>query len=381
MPITAYSVEARRELDLEQWLALNAYQPENDPELLSLPPELRAKASVDIECSCCGARGASLVRGARSRGTGKAVAQGHFRFRTADGANPHAPLCDFFDEQAVRGTEYLFSFADDRSALTRAIRDLVCRGISAGLFSQADMRSMRLWFLHEKTAHALVLDVTPEELQWCIDMQAAGAATPASLPFTPGHGAIPGFDWNMAARLEWARRNRDLFAEMDRGVYFRRQTIAQPLRLLGQHGGQVVLDPSALRDRYEVACRLARFAAFYLFDTGVKPPAIVDQHPSLWGPAARAVLAFCSLLLFVSDWDIQGASALFGRIKSVRPVPDALDGNLIGLNPFHDYPAWQVISSARRIIAKRVDDRAVSAQIADVRAEMEAAYQDWVSRQ
>ncbi|CAM2198413.1 conserved protein of unknown function (plasmid) [Paraburkholderia kururiensis] len=381
MPITAYSFEARRELDLGQWLTLNGYLPKNDPELLSLPSELRAKAAVDIECSCCGAGGATLVRGAHSRGNGKAVAQGHFRFRTADGANPHDPLCDFFDEQAVRGTEYLFGFADDRSALTRAIRDLVCRGIGAGLFSAVDMHSMRQWFLHEKAAHAVVLDVTPEQLQWCVDMHAADAWSPASLPFMPEHGAIPGFDWNVAARLEWVRRNSDLFAEVERSVHFRRQTIERPLRLLGQHGGQIVLDPSALRERYEVACRLARFAAFYLFDPGATPPAIADQHPSLWGPAAHAVLAFCSLLLFVSDWDIQRASALFGRIKGVGPAPDAPDGNLIGLNPFHDYQAWQVINSARRVIAKRVDDRAVSVQIADVRGEMETAYRDWASRQ
>lgn len=381
MPITAYSVEARRELDLEQWLALNAYESTDDPQLLSLPAELRAKAAADIECSCCGARGASLVRGARSRGTGKAVAQGHFRFRTAEGANPHDPLCDFFDEQTVRGAEYLSSFANDKSALTRAIRDLVCRGIAAGLFSQADMRAMRLWFLQEKSAHAVVIDVTPEHLQWCVDLQAASAWNAANLPFMPEHGSIPGFDWDTAARLEWARRNSDLFKEVDRSVYFRRQSIDRPLRLVGQHAGQTVLDPSALRDKYETTCRLAGFAAYHLFDGRAKPPAIVNQHPSAWGPAGHAVLALCSLLLFVSDWDIQRASALYCRIKSVTPVPDGVEGNLIGLNPFHDYSAWQVINSARRVVAKRVDDRPVSQQIADVKQEIERAYQAWASTQ
>jgi len=381
MPITAYSVEARRELDLEQWLALNSYQPKDDPELLRLPADLRTKAAIDIECSCCGTTGAQLVRGARSKGTGKAIAQGHFRFRKADGTNPHHPLCDFFDEQKVRGEEYLTNFASDKSALTRAIRDLVCRGISADLFSQADMRSMRLWFLKEKEAHAIPLNVTSEILHWCVDMQAARAPwSAASLPFMPEHGLLPGFDWDLAAKLEWVRRNEKLFAEVERWIYFRRQSIEHPLRLVAQHAGQLVLDPSELRDKYEAAWKLSSFAAYHLFELGTKPPAIVRQHPFEWGPAGHVLLALSALLLFLCDWDLQRASVLFCRLKTVPPVPDGLDGNLIGLNPFHDYPAWQVISAARRIVSIRTDDRPVSDQIAEVKTEMLAQYRAWASQ-
>lgn len=120
MPITAYSNEAKRELDLEQWLALNAYSPQADPQLLAMPDELRAKATRDIECSGCRARGALLVRGALSRANGRPVGQAHFRFGTAGGANPHHPLCDFVEEGKERRNDYLASFASDRSALTRA---------------------------------------------------------------------------------------------------------------------------------------------------------------------------------------------------------------------------------------------------------------------
>ncbi len=61
-------------------------------------------------------------------------------------------------------------------------------------------------------------------------------------------------------------------------------------------------------------------------------------------------------------------------------MPNGLDGNLIGLNPFHDYPAWQVINSARLVGAKRTDNCLVSDQINDVKVEILAQYQEWASK-
>lgn len=376
MPITAYSIEAARELDLEQWLALNGHGENDGPEL---PGGLRAKAAVDIECSCCKARGAALVRGAKARGTGKSVSQGHFRFQAADGANPHHPLCDFHDEQKIRGADYLTNFASDRSALTRAIRDLVCRGVQSKLFSRADMRDMRVWFLQQKASYSVPLDVTPELLQWCVDMQAARYSEPGidALPFMPEHGSLPRFNWSAAAKLEWARRNAGLFAVIGPSVYFRRTSIERPLRLLEQHAGQLMLDPLALREKYETTVSFARFAAHYLFDTGAKTPEFISQHHSSWGAASHALLALCALILFLCDWDVRQASAFYCRLKSLPPDPYGLEGNLLGLNPFHDYPAWLVINAARNIAAARTDVRPIAEQVGAVQAEIQARHREW----
>jgi len=380
MPITAYSKEAQRELDLDQWLQLNGFQSHDAGPQSEMPDLLRAKASADIECSACGTLGVTLVRSARSKASGKAVAQGHFRFLTADGGNPHHPLCDFHDEQNVRGADYLTSFASDKSALTRAIRDLVCRGIHAGIFSQAEMRAMRLWFLQEKAAHTMRLDVTPELLQWCCDMQTTRATwRTGSLPFIPAHGSLPGFDWDAAAKLEWARRNEPLFSEIHpRPLNFLRQSIDRPLRLVAQHAGQHVLDPSALHEKYDAALKLAAFVAHHLFEPGTKPPPLTREYPQHWKPAtAHPLLAFSALLLFLSAWDLQRASALFCRVKTAPPAPDDLLGNLVGLNPFHDYQAWLVINAARRIALKRTDTRPVAEQVTEVRAELQAQHRTW----
>ena len=76
MPITAYSKEAAREVDLEQWLTLNHYSIKDDPLLERMPAELREKAARDIECSGCIAHGAMLVAVGRQRGVGRSVSQG-----------------------------------------------------------------------------------------------------------------------------------------------------------------------------------------------------------------------------------------------------------------------------------------------------------------
>jgi hypothetical protein len=141
------------------------------------------------------------------------------------------------------------------------------------------------------------------------------------------------------------------------------------------------LNTKLLTGPYEAACKLANFAATYLFDAGTKPPAIVQQHPSAWGPTGHALLALSALLLYKTGWDLQAASALYCRLKSLPALQDGLDGNLIGLNPFHDYPAWQVINSASRVAAMRTDNRSVLEQVAGVKQEMQLQYWSWISKQ
>lgn len=376
MPITAYSNEAAREVDLEQWLALNHYSVKDDPLLDGLPAELRAKAARDIECSACRAHGAVLVAVGRQRGVARNVSQGHFRFGTTGGANPHDPLCDFyFDEKAPRDTDYLVNFASDRSALARMVRDLVCRGIRAGVFGQVDIRSVRLWFLQEKAAHAMPMDVTPELLRWCVDMDAA--RWEEQLPFQPEHGQVPGFDWRQAAKSEWRRRHAALFEGRPMRVHFRADTIKRSLRLIELQGNATVLNPTDLRDKYEAVTRLSEFAAQYIYHLSGK------EAPNHWRveglkAAGRALLALCALLLFINDWEIDRASVAFSRLAAMPSAADGTEGNVMGLNPFHDYTAWQVLHEARQVATRRTDARPVIEQIDAIRAELRAAHQAWL---
>jgi hypothetical protein len=380
MPITAFSNKHQRELDLPQWLALNHGAIEPGADVAAIPAPLRAKAVDDIECSCCAARGVRLVQGRRSKSTAKPVGQAHFRFQTADDNSAHRPLCDFYDEGKVRGQEYLVDLASDKTPLTRAVRDLVCRGLAAGLFTQADMRGMRLWFLKEKEAHSRPLDVSEELLRWVVDMASLRTPWPPRLDFAPEHGALPGFDWKQAAEVAWARDNKPLFGEAGDGIYFWRDTSKRALKLLAQYANETVLDPTVLRDKYEATESLARFVASHL-PHPARPPALVSQHSSGWGSFGNAFLALSALLLHVSDWNLQRASSLYCRLLTVQAVPSGLEGNLVGLNPFHDYAAWKLIAGARRVGVRRTDVRPVADQVAQLQAEMRAQHAAWAARE
>lgn len=378
MPITAYSNEAEREVDLEQWLMLSGYSIKDDPLLERIPADLRARAARDIECSGCRAQGAVLVAVGRERSAGRSVSQGHFRFGTTASANPHDPRCDFyFDEKVARDPDYLVNFASDRSVFTRVVRDLVCRGVRSGRFSQADIRRMRLWFLEEKTVHEMPIDVTPELLRWCIDMDVT--RWDSQLPFQPEHGQLPGFDWAQASKSEWRRRHAPLFEARPMRVHFRPDTIQRALKLIELQDKATVLDPTALRDKYEAVLQLSEFAALYVYHlASTKPP----PHWRLSGlkSAARALLALCALLLFMNDWDTGEASAAFAALTVLPPAADGTEGNVMGLNPFHDYESWQILHEARQVAERRTDARPVAEQIEAIQAELHAVYQEWLAR-
>ena len=378
MPITAYSIEAAAEVDLEQWLTLNGYSAKNDPNLDGMPSELRAKAASDIECSGCQARGAMLVRVGRQKGVGRNVSQGHFRFGVAGGANPHHPLCDFHDDSEPRNTDYLVNFASDKSALTRVIRDLVCRGIRAGLFGQGDIRHMRLWFLQERVAHAITLDVGQELLQWCVDMDSTRWLD--RVPFRPEHGQLPDFDWHRAAQSEWHRRNAHLFEMRPRFLQFRKDTVERAIKLVELRANAIVLDPLPLQAKYEAVAQLADFAALYVFKVAGKSlSATYRARYQLTPMASHALLALSALLLFKGGWDLGQASADFSTLIALPSAADGTEGNVMGLNPFHDYPAWEIIHEARKVAAQRADARPVPEQIAEIEADLRAAHAQWTT--
>ena len=377
MPITAFSREAAGEVDLFQWLALNGYSLGDDPNLERLPSELRAKAAIDIQCSGCQASGAKLVAMGRGRGKGRNVSQGHFRFVSDDGSNPHDPLCDFYDEKVSRDTEYLVNFASDRSAMTAAVRDLVCRGIRHRIFGQADIRQMRLWFLEEKAAHAVPLDVSAELLTWCIDMDTARWIE--ALPFRPEHGQLPSFDWARAARSEWHRRNADLFDGQSRWFHFNAHSVKRALRLIELQGEATVLDPTTLRLKYDAVIQLSVFAAASVYRIAGKRPA--SPHASDMGAAGKSLLALSALLLFKHDWDLGRAGAAYAILAGLPSALDGTEGNVMGLNPFHDFQAWQILHQARHIASQRRDARPLPEQFAEIVAELQASHAGWVVAQ
>jgi len=52
----------------------------------------------------------------------------------------------------------------------------------------------------------------------------------------------------------------------------------------------------------------------------------------------------------------------------------------MGLNPFHDYEAWQILHEARQVAARRTDALPVAEQVDAIRAELQAVHLEWMAR-
>jgi len=74
----------------------------------------------------------------------------------------------------------------------------------------------------------------------------------------------------------------------------------------------------------------------------IKPPKKSDS------PHAY-VLALSAQLLFVSSWDLNKATATFAAIAAAAGKSDQTLGNVIGLNPFHDYKVWELLRQLQAI--------------------------------
>lgn len=75
-----------------------------------------------------------------------------------------------------------------------------------------------------------------------------------------------------------------------------------------------------------------------------------------------SVLAFSALLLFVSGWDMPAAIAAFAKISPAVGTANPELGNVMGLNPFHDYHAWSTLKQLQDFAFEVPDDIDIKAQ-------------------
>jgi hypothetical protein len=109
--------------------------------------------------------------------------------------------------------------------------------------------------------------------------------------------------------------------------------------LASRYQDEVVFDPSPLEAQYQCTIHLAEFIS-----ENYEP---IGRYAKNRGNEkyAPAVLAFAALLLYGEHWDVDGAAAVFGRIAVGASDADGDLGNVIGLNPWHDFEAWRQIKA------------------------------------
>lgn len=369
MPTTAFSTYFRRELDVGQ-LARLMLPDTPDANEEQLTDGQRAWIRTDVRCSSCGVGGAQIVRATKPAGARGGTRQAHFRFVGDDAMDAHHRFCEFHGSaEQERQPESLVDFGNAKTIETRLIGQLVCKGIEQGIFDQAAIRGMRQWFFDLRAANRFTVKVEPAAVDWLAALQRHPSYQ--RWIFHPVQAQLPGFDWKQAARHEFTEQFRPLFDLLTgRRVG---DAKARAVVLVNRFADQEVFDPAALKTSYELTLQLATFLGR---NSGLdfrrsKP----DEYR--WKGAPPALLALCALILFVSSWDLNVAIGKFVQILSAPEPSDPLLGNVLGLNPFHDYAAWQMVVIAQEIAEQPTGVRVYEREIERIEAELREAYRVW----
>jgi hypothetical protein len=348
MPTTAYSTHFARELDVEQLAALlRGTQPSELKSDTDVEPHWRDWIRSDVQCSSCGKFGAQIVRATKAQGTLKSIRQAHFRFVDQDGIDAHHPCCEFYgdDSAAAPQTDSLVDFGSAKTQETRQIRELVCKGIEQKIFDQPTIRAMRQWFFDRKASSRFRVTASSEAIDWVWRLQSHPSYR--RWPFHAVHAELPAFDWEQATIHQFTEENLALF-ELVRGAPYGADHRRKAHALADKYRDQEMFNVTTLKPYYEAALALCTFIAK---NTGMKLGNTKPEDYRFKG-APTHLLALCALLLFVSSWDTNAAIAKFAKLCAAPAPTDASLGNVVGLNPFHDYASWHLVILSGEVAAK-----------------------------
>lgn len=371
MPLTAYSISEEKELDVEQVLRTLSQRAEFK-DLTSadqIPDSVRDFLRSDLECPCCFVIGADIVKEAISRTSKRAIRQACFRF-TSPG---HRPQCDYATNDSANFTpENLVQFGIANSNLTKAVRELVCTGIELNAFSQKTIRDMREWFFQKKAEASFRVDLDDRLPAWVDKLWRIAGPSSGQLPpgvsLTAGIAAMPGFDWSMESTRILTERHKDSLNIIQEKKLWTHGVVDRMESLAKRHHGQIVFDPTALQAEYDQTISLARFISH-----NYAP--IRQGGKNKTGDMASCVLALSALILFVSNWELGRAIATVAAIAASVGHADQSLGNVMGLNPFHDYPAWSKLKRLQESGIALPEEADPSIERKKIEAELKTRFQ------
>lgn len=353
MPITAFSSSRGMELDVEQLLARLAEEGAQAglAKAAPIPEEWKSHISTDLECPSCFRRGAEVVRAGRSKADGQVVRQAYFRFGKSGATTGHHPFCDFTGNvPAGHIPENLVLFSTAKDGVSRAVRELVCKGIALHVFEQRDIRAMREWFFWQKQQSQFVVTLEPGLPAWLESIRRYCHWTPRrsarNFVLTDDVLKIPAFDFKAAARTQIALRYQAVLKEMFDKKIFLHGVSARIEKMSTDFQGKSVFDPTVLAEHYGLTQDLAEFIC-----VNHAPLAKLgnDNAPLTSLKNTKYLLAFAALLLFISNWELNAAVGKFARIVSASVPLDETLGNVMGLNPFHDFEAWAMLKTLQEL--------------------------------
>jgi hypothetical protein len=191
--------------------------------------------------------------------------------------------------------------------------------------------------------------------------------------FHPAQGELPDFNWQTAAKYQFTQENLPLF-DLARAVPFisdrdKRKAHA----LVTKYQGREVWDVRVLQPYYDAAIELATFIASNVSLQFGKMPAANYRFSGAPAP----LLALCALMLSISNWDMNAAIGRFGQLVAPPAPTDLSLGNVIGLNPFHDYTSWRIVILAADIAGQSPQGIDYSTQLRDIESRMREQHRLW----
>ncbi|MFT9637508.1 hypothetical protein ACMZ49_09365 [Alcaligenes phenolicus] len=372
MPLTAYSISEAKELDVEQ--VLHALSKRNGQQMPAatdqIPDSWREILRTDLECPCCFVTGADIVKEAISRTSKRAIRQACFRFVSPG----HRPQCDYAANESAGFTpENLVEFGATNSNLTKAVRELVCSGIHTGAFSQKTIRDMREWFFEEKIKTSFEVTLDSQVPRWLDTLWRIASPSLGQLPegvsLTREIATMPGFDWSIESARALGVRYRAILDVLREKRLWLHQVAERVESLAKRYHSETVFDPTILQPKYEQSLALARFLS-----ENYTP--IKKANRGKYGDVATCVLALAALLLFVNDWNLDQAIATFTRMAASVGQADQSLGNVMGLNPFHDYEAWSKLRQIQDLGITLPESTDLRTERQQIEADLRARFQE-----
>lgn len=345
MPITAYSNTYKRELDVTQLESL--FDQRLNPTNISFQNFVKN----DIECPACNVTGGYVVREGVSTKTGRTVSQTHFAFRNDHGVDAHLPFCEFYngeDKQKLMANDGKVDFRNSRSPITKQIGVMVSIGIENNLFSQCDMRDMRQWFLDLRQNGQCLFDISPHIINLARSSYVRSERNFKEFVLDITAASREGFDINREVYESLCHQ----YPHYKLGDYvvespiyteiLLKAVVKKAIAIVKSDSNTLSFDRSVLADKYLQCRKLA--IKIYKNDSFLSQKlttnALLKSNP---------LMALSSLLLFVSNWNIEEAWEKVVKINEIQNVKDDNAGNFIGLNPFANYSAWMIIKKLMSI--------------------------------
>ncbi|MCT8951491.1 hypothetical protein MN546_03355 [Pseudomonas lundensis] len=180
------------------------------------------------------------------------------------------------------------------------------------------------------------------------------------IELTPEVLRIPGFSFEVAAVREVSLRYRSILDMTHEKRLYPGAMHDRLAKLATEYGGKSVFDPTVLQKHFEMTNRLASFMC--------NNHAPLSRHSKVHSPLStlknvKPLLAFAALLLFISDWNLNAAVSQFALLATSQLQADDSLGNVMGLNPFHDFPAWAMLKRMQELPPFEIPSVSVKAEI------------------